>query len=128
MPELARRFLYDQPNPDAEETGDVIPLERCPDILGKAYLFNLARAVYYAPSALCGTGGCTASVYVLFRRGTTVYIGKSGEPGLKGLQVGRVFGFKHDGITYPCAPIQWFSIIGEIPCDETGMWIGRAGF
>lgn len=57
MPEFTQHFLYDKLNPDADKGGDVVPLESCPKILGKVYLFNLAHAVYYAPSDLCGTGG-----------------------------------------------------------------------
>jgi hypothetical protein len=46
--------------------------------------------------------------------------------GMRGLDVVRVlllFSFPFKGITYPCAFVRWFSIIGE-DCDEdTGMWM-----
>lgn len=27
------------------------------------------------------------------------------------------------GLTYPCALIGWFSVVGKEPCTDTGMWI-----
>ena len=47
-------------------------------------------------------------------------------PGMRGLEVGRVFlffSFVHGDICYPCALIQWFSVIGDEPEDETGLWM-----
>jgi hypothetical protein len=55
-----------------------------------------------------------------------VFIGKSEEPGFRGLHAARVFlffSFKHDEVTYPCALIHWFSPVRDTPCEETGMWI-----
>lgn len=59
-----------------------------------------------------------------------MYIGKSVEPGLMGLHVGQFvfFSFQHDGTRYPCTLIQWFSTIGDKPCDQTGMWIVEPDF
>ena len=61
-----------------------------------------------------------------------IYIGKSDDPGFKGLHVARVFvfffSFKHDGIRYPCAVIQWFSAVGDAPCNQTGMWMVEPDF
>ena len=138
LPELTRRFLYDQLNPDAPDSGDAVPLDECPTIAGKVYLFNSARAVYYAPSDLCGTGGmhserirAVKSWYHGAPRYDCVYIGKSDDPGFQGLHVARVFlffSFKHNGIRYPCALIQWFSTVGDAPCQETGMWMVEPDF
>ena len=47
-------------------------------------------------------------------------------PGMRGLDVARVFlflSFMHQGISYPCALVQWFSVIGDEPEDETGLWM-----
>jgi len=38
------------------------------------------------------------------------------------------FAFKHMGITYPCALIHWFSMVGDSPDDETGMWMVEPDF
>ena len=29
----------------------------------------------------------------------------------------------HRHIPYPCALVQWFVIVGDAPCSDTGMWI-----
>jgi len=47
-------------------------------------------------------------------------------PGMLGLHVARAvlfFSFKFNRILYPCALVQWFSLVGEDPCRETGMWM-----
>jgi hypothetical protein len=36
---------------------------------------------------------------------------------------GFFFSFSHDGIEYPCAFVHWFSHVGNLPDDHTGMWI-----
>jgi hypothetical protein len=133
LPELARHFLYNQLNPNIFNTGADIPLNSCPMITSKVYLFSSAHAVYYAPSDLCGTEGmhserirAVKSWYKGAPRYDPVFVGKSDDPGFMGLYVARVFvffSFKHEGINYPCALIQWFSTVGNTPCDETGMWI-----
>lgn len=46
--------------------------------------------------------------------------------GMKGLDIARVrlfFSFSHDGVEYPCALVHWFSRVGDLPDDHTGMWI-----
>jgi hypothetical protein len=46
--------------------------------------------------------------------------------GMRGLEVAHVFlffSFMHQDISYPCALIQWFSVIGDEPEDETGLWM-----
>jgi hypothetical protein len=45
---------------------------------------------------------------------------------MRGLDIVRIlvpFSFSHQNMTYPCALVQWYSLVGE-ECDEdTGMWI-----
>jgi hypothetical protein len=48
---------------------------------------------------------------------------------MRGLQVARVFlffSFVHKDSYYPCTLIQWFSVIGDEPDDETGFWMVEA--
>ena len=48
-----------------------------------------------------------------------------------GLLVARVFLFfsvKYDGVDYPCALVHWFSVVGDAPDDETGMWIVKPDY
>ncbi|KAI6005408.1 hypothetical protein EDC04DRAFT_2871760 [Pisolithus marmoratus] len=33
------------------------------------------------------------------------------------------FSFNYKGVTYPCAAIHWFDIIGNEPDDDMGMWM-----
>jgi hypothetical protein len=45
---------------------------------------------------------------------------------MRGLEVARVFlffSFSHRFTLYPCALVQWFSIIGDEPDEETGLWM-----
>lgn len=47
-------------------------------------------------------------------------------PGMRGLTVARVFlffNFVHKGTKHACALVQWFSLIGTVPDDETGLWM-----
>jgi len=43
--------------------------------------------------------------------------------GFKLLAFSCFFSFVHGGIYYPCALVQWFSVIGDEPEDETGLWM-----
>jgi hypothetical protein len=46
--------------------------------------------------------------------------------GMRGLHVAQVLlflSFTSHRITYPCALIQRFAIVGDAPCSDTGMWI-----
>ena len=45
---------------------------------------------------------------------------------MRGLEVARVFlffSFMHSGTYYPSALVQWFSIVGDEPDEETGLWM-----
>ncbi|KAF7301047.1 hypothetical protein MIND_00668600 [Mycena indigotica] len=55
--ELIRRFLFEQLNPEQAATEDIIPLDDCPDFAERVYIYTSARAVFYAPSDICGIGG-----------------------------------------------------------------------
>jgi hypothetical protein len=140
LPLLTRRFLYDILHPDADTPASQLPIYELPEISGKIYTFNSARAVFYAPSDISGLGGMrherirsTKSWYNGAPRRDCVFIGNSDsdEPGFAGLHVARVllfFSFNHDMVTYPCALVHWFSTVGDTPCDETGMWMVEPDF
>jgi hypothetical protein len=46
---------------------------------------------------------------------------------MRGLEVAQVFLFfssiSHRATLYPCALVQWFSVIGDKPEEETGLWM-----
>ncbi|KAF8218902.1 hypothetical protein L208DRAFT_1345772, partial [Tricholoma matsutake] len=46
--------------------------------------------------------------------------------GMQGLDIACVrlfFSFSHDGVEYPCALVHWFSCVGNLPDNNTGMWV-----
>jgi hypothetical protein len=46
--------------------------------------------------------------------------------GFKGLSIVRLqllFSFKHSGITYPCALVQWFNEVHSCRDGDTGLWV-----
>ncbi|KAF8809162.1 hypothetical protein BYT27DRAFT_7255031 [Phlegmacium glaucopus] len=140
LPLLARRFLFDTLNPESDVPASRLPAAELPDIPGKVYVYSSARAVFYAPSDLSGIGGMrherirsVRSWYGGAPRRDCVFVGNtdSDAPGFEGLLVARVFlffSFKHEGITYPCALVHWFSTVGDGPDDETGMWMVEPDF
>jgi hypothetical protein len=47
-------------------------------------------------------------------------------PGFHGLHTAQVllfFSIAFSGTIYPCALVAWFAVVGNNPCDQTGMWI-----
>lgn len=131
---LVCRFLYDRIHAGAQVRGAAIPLDLCPQFEGPVSVFHSAIARYYAPSDPCGSGGMhkeriRATPY--WRGGYPRYdcvfiLNDPSIPGFRGLLAARVrllFSFKHEGIYYPCALVSWFSPAGELPDDDTGMWV-----
>jgi hypothetical protein len=130
LPLLACQFLFSELNPNLP----IPSVDHLPEIMGKIYMYNSARVVYYAPSDISGLRGMhrerirsTRSWYRGQPRRDCVFIGNSDSPdapGFKGLLVARVylfFSFVHDGVYYPCALVHWFSTVGDTPDDETNM-------
>lgn len=139
LSEHIRRYLYDQLHPNAEVYGMDVPLDACPDISPnlRIKVFHSAVLTYHAPSDLSGIGGmhrerirASPSWQCGPGRFDCVYIDKDPElDGFRGLHVARVnlfFSFKFDGVTYPCALVQWFSTYGNSPCEDTGLWMVEA--
>ena len=136
FPDLVRKFLYYQQNPDAP-AGHSVDISLCPPYHGKIYVFHSASATFYAPHSDLGHRGqpthqiihCTPK----WRGGPAchdcVFVENDLDlPGFKGLYVGQVlllFSLKARGWSQnvPCALIQWFTAVGDQPCDLTGMWM-----
>lgn len=134
LPELVRRFLYDQINDDPDNIGAEVALEDCPIFNGNIRVFHSAIARFYAPSELCGAGGMhrehirSAPLWRgRYMRRDTVFVETDGEQaGMLGMAIGRVhlfFSFSHEGARYPCALIQWLVPVGDTPDDVTGLWV-----
>ncbi|KAH7906149.1 hypothetical protein BJ138DRAFT_1016682 [Hygrophoropsis aurantiaca] len=139
LPELIRRFLYDQINPDAPISSADVTLEQCPNFSGRIAVFHSAIARFYAPSDLCGAGGMRREYirsnpswrgdYV--RRDTVFITTHSEDEGMYGMVVGRVylfFSFSFCDSIYPCALVHWFVPIGGEADDQTGMWAVKPEF
>jgi hypothetical protein len=136
LPELLRRFLYDQINPNSPIWSADVALDACPQFYGRISVFHSAIARFYAPSDLCGAGG----MYRERIRSTPMWRGESARrdtvfvetdkelSGMRGMTIGRVllfFSFVFQGVHYPCALVHWYSLAGTEPDEDTGLWIVR---
>ena len=109
LPELVRRFLYDQLHSDTNISSFDVPLESCPRFNGHIAVFHSATAHFYAPSDMSGAGGM-----------------RQERIRMAGMHIGRVllfFSFIRNDVYYPCALIRWFVTVGPRVDDETGLWI-----
>jgi hypothetical protein len=140
FPDVLRRFLYSQVNPDTELLPDDIPLEQCPDFMGRISVYHSAVARFFAPSDQCGTGGMHRETIRSnpnwregYTRHDTVFVEVAAgveQHGMQGMVIARVrlfFSFTLNAKHYPCALVEWF-IPGDEPDEDTGMWIVRPEF
>ncbi|KAH7906435.1 hypothetical protein BJ138DRAFT_1071737 [Hygrophoropsis aurantiaca] len=136
LPDLIRRFLYDQIHPDSPISSAQVPLDDCPDFSGNISVFHSAVARFYAPSDLCGAGGMyrerirsNPNWRGEYARYDTVFIEIDAElPGMQGMVIGRVylfFSFKFADETFPCALIHWYVPVSDHPDEDSGLWIVR---
>ncbi len=102
FPHLVKEFLYHQSNP--MEVDHAVDISLLPPLHQNIHLFHSATCVFvnHDPSS----------------------------PGFRGLYVGQVqliFCIKSPHGSRepdtPCALIQWFTAVGDKPCDITGMWM-----
>ena len=133
LPNLIRRFLYQQENPELIPLA-VLPLDICPTLSQtKVYVYPSAIATYFAPSDKSGTKGMFREqirAVDSWRKGPPrhdcVFVEQDSDlEGFRGLLVARVRSFlsiRHNKISYPCALISWYSAIGNEPCPNTKMW------
>ncbi|KAG1738088.1 uncharacterized protein EDB91DRAFT_1237791 [Suillus paluster] len=136
LPEMVYCFLFQQTCPDDPQDASEIPIAGCPQYEGKISVFNSACSRFYAPSNLSGIGGMRIEhirACPMWRNEAPCYdcvfvnIG-SEDVGIRGLEVARIcifFSFNYGGITYLCAVVCWFDIIGDSPDEDTGMWMVR---
>ncbi|KAJ7500565.1 hypothetical protein B0H11DRAFT_2155527 [Mycena galericulata] len=134
LPDLLRRFLYEQLNPDSDIDPSDVPLESCPRFDSRINVYHSATARFYAPSDLCGSGGMyrerirsNPRWHGAYPRRDTVLINVDPElPGMLGMIIGRVFlffSFTHRDTYYTCALVQWFPRHGPTPDVDTGLWV-----
>ncbi|KAF7305261.1 hypothetical protein HMN09_00777000 [Mycena chlorophos] len=129
---LVREFLYRKLHPHLELPDEEAAL---PDLTYSRFLtFTSAKADFYAPSDMCEIGGMRRerirATRSWFNSGPrydcALVVHDRNAPGLQGFNVARVrmfFSFEHADITYPCALVHWFSVWGDTPDEDTGMWV-----
>ncbi|KAG1869944.1 hypothetical protein F4604DRAFT_1584059, partial [Suillus subluteus] len=139
LPNLLRQFLFEQIHPDDPQDLSEVPEFHFPGYDGRISVFNSASSRFYSPSDLSGIGGmCTEYIRACpqwrneYARNDCVFVNTNPElEGMQGFDVARVlcfFSFTFQGITYPCAVIQWFDTVGNSPDEDTGMWVVRPAY
>ncbi|KAG5640131.1 hypothetical protein DXG03_000990, partial [Asterophora parasitica] len=127
LPDLLRRFLFDQLNKDDTISSNTVPLDACPLINGDIKVFHSAITTFYAPSDNSGIRGMRRERIRSTpcwrekepRRDCALVVEDEQKPGMKGLGVVRVqlfFSFHHESVTYPSpAPDSEGEELLEIP-------------
>ncbi len=131
FPQLIHRFLYNQIFPNACIPASQVSIDACPVFEGNISIFYSACAIFHAPSD--PSGPCSMRQEYIqatpsWQKGCAqydcIFISLQPElPGMQGLGVACVFLFfsiTHWNTCYPCVLIQWFSLIGDEPDNETG--------
>lgn len=133
---LISRFLYRQEQSDSEASSDSDISNHIlarPQYHVKVYVYPSAASTYFAPSDKSGLGGMFRErihSVPTWRNGPArhdcVFVEHSPNlPGFQGLHVAQIRAFlrlKHGKETYPCAVVNWFSTVEDVPCPITGMW------
>lgn len=134
---LVQHFLHDQLHPDSELPGCDTDPTLLPNPESAVAVFPSAIATFFAPSdvsGICGMYRQRIRATPLWRRGDipaprydTVFVSTGSEAdGFLRTHVARVklfFSFNHEDIEYPCALVEWFERVADVPEEETGMWL-----
>ena len=131
--DLIQKFIHKQ-QPDRGSDSDSSASSSLPTFYGKITVYPSAVATFHAPSDISGIGGMRRErirAVKSWRKGPgrydTIFVNTDPSmEGMKGLEISRVrlfFSFSHDNVEYPCALVHWFSRVGDIPDDHTGMWV-----
>jgi hypothetical protein len=132
LPNLIQQFIYKEQHSD--DVSDDSSVSALPTFYGKINVYPSAVATFHAPSDISGIGGMRRErirAVKSWRKGPgrydTIFVNTdSSIEGMRGLDIARVrlfFSFSHDGVDYPCALVRWFSRVGDLPDDNTGMWV-----
>jgi hypothetical protein len=135
--DLIRIFLRRQLN--SESISDVSSSSSLDDLpqfraREKIVVYKSAVATFFAPSDISGIGGMRRERIRAISnwrndgsRYDCMFVNTDPtEDGMRGLDVARArlfFSFRHSGVVYPCALVEWYSRIGDAPHDNTGMWM-----
>ena len=100
----------------------------------KVHVYSSAVTIFHAPSDLCGTGGMRRErirAVTSWRHGRprydSIFVNAHElQQGMLGLNVARArlfFSVTMNHVKYPCALVHWYTIVGDSPDDNTGMWV-----
>ena len=138
---LIRKFLYEQLRTDSDSMSSAsVPSEvsvaNLPPFHKKIHVYASAVSTFHAPSDISGVGGmrrerirAVASWYNRTARHDCAFVQTNSDPalrGMRGLDIARIrlfFSFHYNKIFYPCALVQWYSLVGDGPDENTGMWV-----
>lgn len=140
FPLLLRRFLFQQLRSDDSSTDsdnntdDPSDDDSLPSPTSNIRIFPSATATFLAPSDQSGLTGlkrecirATSSWRKGPPRYDCVFVERNpDEVGFRGLHVARVkmfFSFRHKKRVFPCALINYYSVVGDEPCPDTRMWV-----
>ena len=141
LPDLVRKYLFQQTCPDPDPNADqplIAPHRINPSHAEHLKVFHSARAIFCAPSNPSTAAGMfheTIRATPSWNRGeipgpryncVLISNGESTESSMSGLLVARVllfFSFVLNGEHHKCALVHWFSIFGEQPDPDNGMWV-----
>ncbi len=132
--QLIGEFLYDQLYADEDHSAEDVQVANLPIFHGRVSVYYSAKAFFYAPSEISGTGGMHSELIRSnplwrnqYHRFDTILVDVNPEvAGFRGMLIGCVLSFiafTYHGIRYPCALVQWFVRQNENPNPDTGMWI-----
>ncbi|KAG1878335.1 hypothetical protein F4604DRAFT_1580134 [Suillus subluteus] len=131
---MLSRFLFAQLNPNDPRDPLQDPLANCPQYNERIHIFNSACSRFFAPSDLSGIGGmrhehiCACPAWRKeYPRYNCVFVNVNPDlEGMRGMDVAQVltfFSFTYRAETYPCTVVQWFDTLGDLPDENTGMWV-----
>ena len=141
LPDLVRKYLFERAYPDANADATQPPTPPHPvdpSHVERLQVFHSARAIFCAPSNPSTAAGMfqeTIRATPSWNRGEIpgprfdcifVSNGESSEFSMSGLLVARVFcffSFMINGELHQCALVHWFSIFGNHPDPDNGMWV-----
>ena len=141
LPDLVQKYLLQRAHPDANPNAEQslpAPNHINPPLAEYLKVFHSARAIFCAPSNPSTSTGMhheTIRATPSWNRGQIpgprhdcVFVsnGESSESNMSGLLIARVFcffSFVTNGELHQCALIHWFSIFGDQPDPDNGMWV-----
>ena len=143
LPDLVWKYLFHQVHPGADADANAhqpsaVPHHINPSHAERVKVFHSARTIFCAPSNPSTAAGMfheTIRATPSWNRGEIpgprydcVFIsnGEDSENNMSGLLVARVllfFSFMFGGEHHQCALIHWYSIFGDQPDPDNGMWV-----